>query len=210
MLELPDTSQNHRVVEAGRGLWRWPGPSPGELWLCSEEAREVGDLSQSSVTLTVKSFLAFRWNFLCFRSFSLPLGQKSLTTSSWRPPFRYLYTSLRSPLSLLQAEQAQLSQPLLTWGMLQSPNYLCSSVLGSPQYAQLCFVLGSPVLDPALHKNKVFPHSRVSPVLTRKERSPPLACYQHYYWWLLGHKSTFMWLIRCPPLLQVLLHRAAL
>lgn len=191
MLELPDTSQNHRAVEVGRGLWRWPGPTPGGLWLCSEGTREVGDLSQSSVTLTAKSFLAFSWNFWCFSSFSLLLGQKSLATSSWRLPFRYLYTRLRSPLSLLQ-EQAQLSQPLLTWGMLQSPNYLCSSVLGSPQCAQLCFVPGGPVLDPALHKNKVFPHGRVSPVLTRKGRSPPLACYQHYYWWLLGHKSTLM------------------
>jgi len=52
---------------------------------------------------------------LCPLPGSLPLGttEKSLVSSSLHPPFRYLYTLVTS-LSLLQAEQFQLSKPLFT------------------------------------------------------------------------------------------------
>ena len=82
----------------------------------------LGSPFQCSVTLRGKKFfLMFSWNFLCFNLCPLPLvlslgtTGKSLAPSSWPPPCRYLEAFLRSPQpSLLQAEQAQLPQPLLT------------------------------------------------------------------------------------------------
>lgn len=52
--------------------------------------------------------------------------------------------------SLLQAEQSQLSQPLLVWQMLQSIDFLCGLSLVSLQYIPVSLVLGSPDLDAVL------------------------------------------------------------
>ena len=54
------------------------------------------------------------------------------------PPFRYLYTLMRSPEpSLLQAGQSQLSQPFLTEEMLQSLHHLHGPLLDCLQYVFL-------------------------------------------------------------------------
>jgi len=79
-------SQNGRMVEAGRDLWRSSRPTPllkqGHLELVAQECvfrwllsvsedgystTSMGNLCQCSVTLTVrKCFSIFRWNVLCF------------------------------------------------------------------------------------------------------------------------------------------------
>jgi len=80
-----------------------------------------------------------RENLLCFVLCPLPLvlsldtTEKSLAPSSLHPPFRYLHTLIRSPLSLLQVKQSQLFQPFLTEEMLQSLNHLCGPLLDSLQ-----------------------------------------------------------------------------
>ncbi|NXA49220.1 KLH29 protein, partial [Nothocercus julius] len=52
--------------------------------------------------------------------------------------------------SLLQAEQAQLSQPFLTGQMFQAPDHPCSPVLDSLQQLHIPLELGSPELHPVL------------------------------------------------------------
>ena len=69
-----------------------------------DRTTSLGNLCQSSITLTVKrGFLMFRWSLLCFNLCPLPLGlslgttEKSLAPSSLYPLFRYLCTLIRSP-----------------------------------------------------------------------------------------------------------------
>ena len=57
--------------------------------------------------------------------------------------------------SLLQAEQSQLSQPLLIGQMLQPLNHLCGPSLDSLQHDHVTFVLESPDLDVVF---QVWPH----------------------------------------------------
>lgn len=66
-----------------------------------------------------------RWNCMCFNLCLLTLVLLVSTTE--KNP--YLCTRIKYPLnlSLLQAEQAHLSQPLLIWQMLQSLSHLCHS-----------------------------------------------------------------------------------
>jgi len=91
-------SQNHRMLQVGRDLWRSSGPSPGssratysqlskipfrQFFNISTEGdstSSVGSLYQCSVTLRVrKHFLTFRGNLLCFCLCPLPL------TCHWAP-----------------------------------------------------------------------------------------------------------------------------
>ena len=53
---------------------------------------------------------------------SLDTTEKNLVPSSWHSPLRYLETFVRSPLSLLQAKQAQLSQPVPIQGDAPVPS----------------------------------------------------------------------------------------
>jgi len=53
-------------------------------------------------------------------------------------------------LSLLQAEQPQLSQPFLTGEMLQPSDHLCGPPLDPLQHLHVFPVLGSPELDTGL------------------------------------------------------------
>jgi len=99
----------------------------------------------SAVILTAKK------GFLCFSFCPLPpvlslgITEQSPAPTASHPPCRYLLTLMRSPLSLLlQAEESQLSQPLLTGEMLQSMNQLCGPLLDSLQYV---YVLRNPELD---------------------------------------------------------------
>lgn len=61
-----------------------------------------------------KVFLIFRWIFLCFSLYLLPLSlllgttEESLAPPSWHSPFRNLSISIRQPEPSLQDEQAQL------------------------------------------------------------------------------------------------------
>lgn len=107
--------QNHRVVKVGRELWRPSGPisaqvvtprevcpQPGSFWR-SPRRLHSGHLCQCSIACTANQcFLTFRWNFLWYSLYLLPfmlaLGTtgKSLTQSSFCPPFRFLYTFLSS------------------------------------------------------------------------------------------------------------------
>lgn len=49
----------------------------------------------------------------------------------------------------LQAEQSELSQPLLTCQIQQALNPLCGPLLDTLQYVQVSRVLGSPEVDTA-------------------------------------------------------------
>ena len=68
----------------------------------------------------------FKQNFLYFSFCFLPLvllldtSEKSLAPSSLLPSISYLYTLMRFPPepSFLQAEQYQISKPLIIWEML--------------------------------------------------------------------------------------------
>lgn len=54
------------------------------------------------------------------------------------------------PLSLLQSEQSQLSQPFLIIGTLQSLHHLCGPSLDFVQYAHVILVVESPEMDTGL------------------------------------------------------------
>lgn len=62
---------------------------------------------------------------------------------------------MRSPLSLLQAEESLVSQPFLAWELLQSPNHLCGPWLNSLKAA--FFELRDPELDAIFHM-RMWPH----------------------------------------------------
>jgi len=149
-------SQNHRMVGVGRDIWGSSSPTPlpkqGYLQQAAQDLIQAGfeylqrrrlhnlpgQPVQCSVTLRGKKFfLMFSWNFLCVNLCPLPLvlllgtTEKSLASSSLHPPLRYLEAFLRSLHSLLQAEQAQLPQPLLIGEMLQPPHHLRSPPLDS-------------------------------------------------------------------------------
>ena len=148
------TIENHSMVGVGRDLCGSPSPTlcPRRVthsrlhstasrrgWNISREedsTTSLGSLGQGSVTLRVKKFfLMFSWNFLGFSLCPLPLvlslgtTGKSLAPSSWPPPCRYLVSKVPSQPSLLQAEQAQLPQPLLVGEMLQSPHHPRSPII---------------------------------------------------------------------------------
>ena len=111
------------MVEVGRNLWRpssptppqaeslradCSGPCPSGSW--SSLRRKLHSLSgQPMPVLHIlhikKCFLMFRWNFLYSSLYSLLLDlapgitKKSLTLSSWHPPYRYCFHhTLFSPL----------------------------------------------------------------------------------------------------------------
>lgn len=140
----------HRMVEAGRCLWRGPSPAPcsglGPLqqvlravssWdfnISKDEDSGVlqDNLLQCSTTRTLKAFfLTLKWNFLRF-SLSLHLEpsvgttEKSLAPSSLLPPWGTYVHALRSPL-LRAFPSAGWSAPafgLSSRQMLKSVNHL--------------------------------------------------------------------------------------
>ena len=157
---LQPESQNHRMVGVGRDLCGSPSPTPCRSrvtysrlhrtlsrrgWNISragDSTAPLGSLGQGHVTLRGKKFfLVFSWNFpgssLCPLSIALSLG----TTEKESGPilliptleiFRGVYKVPSQP-SLLQAEQAQLPQPLLVGEMLQSPHHPRIPLLDSLQ-----------------------------------------------------------------------------
>lgn len=119
----------------------------------------------------------FKQNFLYFSlsplSFlpSLCTTEKSLTTSSLHPPFRYLYTSLRSPEPpRLQAERSQLSI-LLLGQIFQSPTHPHVRPLDWLHYVHISHVWGSPALAPE--------HQMRLSSAEQEGRIPSPACWQH-------------------------------
>ena len=114
-------SQNHRMAEVGRELWRSSGPIPlleqGNLEPVAQDRvqmafellqeRRLYNLSGQPVVVlshphSKKCFLMFRWTLLCVSLCSLPLvlslgvTEKNLALSSLHPPFRHLYTLIGS------------------------------------------------------------------------------------------------------------------
>lgn len=97
----PPLHQGHQ----SRGL----GPHPGSCWRTSRpHTQPLGSLCQCSVTHTAqKSSLVFRGSLLCAGLCPLPLAlvlditDKSLSPYYLHPPFRFSYTLVKSPLSLL-------------------------------------------------------------------------------------------------------------
>ena len=109
-------------AQAGSPRAGCPGRVPsGSEWTPKggDATASVGNCLQGLTRVAVKKFfLVFRFNCtfcsLCPLPLVLPAGaaEESPAPSSSFPPIRC--TSIRSPLSLLQAEQSQLSQPLRT------------------------------------------------------------------------------------------------
>lgn len=87
------------------------GPWPVAFWIISKDTDSttpLGILFHCLTSLMGKKFvLLFIWNFFCFILCPLPLipsldtSEKRLSLSSLLPSVRYLYTRIRSPLSLL-------------------------------------------------------------------------------------------------------------
>ena len=104
-----------------------------------------------------KFFLVFKQNLLYFGSWPSPsvllldTTEESLAPSSVVPPLGLSthWCDLPEP-PLLQAEESQLSQPLLVGQMLQALHCLRGPCLDFFQYIHLSLVLGSPELDTAL------------------------------------------------------------
>lgn len=135
----------------------------------------LGNLSQCSAILTVKSF--FLWDFpICqfmFTAFCIVTEHKWEKPDSvvFNSPILYLHTWIRSLRAFsLQAEQPQLYQPLLIWKMFHTINYLFAPFLDCLQNVYVSVVLRSPELDPALQVCLPDP--------SRWKRSQPLTC-----WW---------------------------
>lgn len=126
--ELPQRSKSHRItgwlglewtsgdhlnptIKAGSARTGWTGSNPRGVLNISMEGDStiyLGNLFQCLVTLKVKKFFPiFRWIFMGFSLWlvslvlSLDTPDKSLASSSWQPPLRYLYTFPRFLLLLL-------------------------------------------------------------------------------------------------------------
>lgn len=137
-------SQNHKMVEVVKDIWRSFGPRScsSEVtynrllrtmsrWLfsvCKDggSTSSLGKLFQCSVTLIEKRVFPMFWqNLLCFRLCLLFLmlppstTEKNLARLSLHPPFRY-YIRWWDPLwaFLLWSEHSQLCQPFLIGEML--------------------------------------------------------------------------------------------
>ena len=76
---------------------------------------------------------------------------------SFAPSLQVFIDIEKIPLSLLQAEQFQLSQPFFIGEVLQHLHHLCGPLLDSLQSVHVSVVLRSPELDTAL---QVWPHQR--------------------------------------------------
>ena len=99
-------SQNHKMAEVGRDLWRSLCPSqlprtasrwPLNISEDGDSTTSLGNLCQCLITLTGKKcFLMFRGNLLCFclcpllLVMSLGTTGRSLALSAMYPPFRYI------------------------------------------------------------------------------------------------------------------------
>ena len=79
----------------------------------------------------------FRANLLCYSLCPLPLvlslgtTERGLAPSSLHPPFRYLYTLIRSPWAFLRLNSLS-TQPFIRGEMLQSLHHLNGSLVLSP------------------------------------------------------------------------------
>lgn len=119
-------------------------------------------------------FLSFKWNFLCFKLWSVPLVPPPSTTEKSLAPCALFPASVgvhmgRIPLSLLFFTLSGPSSVVFPH-MKDAPvplSYLCPFAGLSPRCPYHC-CSGEPSTRHSRH---------VSPVLSR-ERSPPLTCWQ--------------------------------
>lgn len=100
------------------------------LFLSMQTLQPLWTTCASVWLLLEQKLLMFKWSFLCFSLWLLPLvlplgsTEKSLAQSLFLP-IKYLYTLIRLPSprsSLLQVKQYQHPQPVLISGVLQSPH----------------------------------------------------------------------------------------
>jgi len=180
-------SQNHRIAEVGRDLWRSTSSAP----LLEARSPAAGSKRRSPTAgcsglapvkswwsprmktplppwltcASIQSSSMFNWHLRYFCLCPSPLPSCPFTGyhgekpgSVFSPSDIYTHWSDLLEPSLLQTEQSQLSQPLLIQQMLQSLNHLCGPLLDSLQHVSL--VLGSPELDPAFQM-LFLKHARV-------------------------------------------------
>jgi len=161
-------SQNDKIVDVGRDLWRsscqTPLPKQGHSQLLrtmstrllniskdKDSTTPLGNLCQCLVILTVKKcFLMFTRNLLGFSLCPWPLvlslntTEKSLALSS---QVFINITKISPHPSLLWSIQSQLSQLFFMGEVLQALNHLCGPSLDSLHYVLVPLVLGIPELD---------------------------------------------------------------
>ena len=132
----------------------WRQSRPGWLWLWANFSL-ISNLNLPSFCLK---------QFPPVPSPSTLLNSRS--SSCLYAPFKYRKDTMRSPRSLLQAEQAQFPQPLHTGEVLQPSGHLNGPRLGP--FKELCvfFLLGAPGLGAVLHMG---PHRK-----SRVEGDTPL------------------------------------
>jgi len=142
------SKQDERMVKAARHLWELSRPTPAQsrvTWceLLRTSYSWVLSISKDGHSTAcmlghpfVKNcgFVNVEMVFLVFPFMlipSCPFTEYHLESDFifFSRPIGYSYTCIRSPLSLLQAEQSQLSQPLLICQMLQSLNHLHDPLL---------------------------------------------------------------------------------
>lgn len=180
-------SQNHRMVEFGRKLCWSSGPLPllkqrqpkqvaqKHAQTAFEYLQEERTHNLSGQPVSVLSHLHSKELFpevqreVSLFQFVLccaPL-KKSLVPSLYSP-FRYLQTS-----PLLQTEQYQISQPLLTVEVLQSFHHLCGPMLDSFQQVQVSLGIGAPEPDTVIWVWS-------PPMLSRAEGEHLMTCQQYF------------------------------
>lgn len=101
----------------------------------------------------------------CLFPLVLNTTEKILAPSSAFPLSKCLYVLVRFPLSLLKAEQSQLSQFFFKIGWLQPFNHLCDTSLSSLQWALCLLPWGG---HDWTHQSRI-----VSPMLSTGEGKPP-------------------------------------
>lgn len=140
--------------DVGKGVWPSSSPMPllKQDHLLNTNKNFSGNLVPvfSQHHRKNKCLPMFRGNLPCLHWCLLPLvlslsTEKSLSLSSIQSPISQLYTLIRSPLSLLQANQSQLSR-----SFFQFFHHLSRPLLNNLQYVHVSPALRSPELDTVL------------------------------------------------------------
>ncbi|KAK4814330.1 hypothetical protein QYF61_014844 [Mycteria americana] len=129
-------SQNHRMLWIGRNLYRPSSPTP----LQEQGHLQLDQVAQSPIQPDLECFQGWGLRYLSGQPVPVPHHPHLLEGCNKVSP---------EP-SLLQAEQPQLSQPVLVGEVLQPSHHFRGPPLDSLQQLHVLLVLRAPELDAAL------------------------------------------------------------